>query len=215
MSRRLTWVLAVVMSATFPLSVWCAEMQGAILNVAGSAMVNGTGVTRSTAVFGGDKIRVPATGSGFLSFSGTSVVIAPGSALTFQGKAISLEPDSGVSITTTAGVPVMSGKLKISPVQPDGKYQVARAGGMTVIAAKTGSVTVFDGLSSTTVAEGNTASMGDPEPQQPGATRGTSATGVSSHKALLILGAIAVTGAVAGIVLATTGEPETPSSPSR
>ncbi len=216
MSRRLTWVLAVVMSAAFPVSVWCAEMQGAILNVAGPAFVNGRAVNRSTAVFAGDKLQVPAAGNGFLSFAGASVMIAPGSALTFQGKAISLEPDSGVSITTTAGIPVISGKLMISPARPDGRFEVARAGGITLVAAKTGSVNVFDGSSTTTVAAGSTASIADPDPQQPGATPGVSTSSIGGHhKALLILGALAVAGAVTGIVLATTGEPATPSSPSR
>jgi hypothetical protein len=141
------------MAVFFPLSVWCADMQGAILNVSNSALVNGTGVTRSTAIFIGDKLQVPANGHAFLSLAGTSVLIAPGSALTFQGTALSLEPDSGLAVSTNTGLSIEAGELTISPAHKEGKFQVARADGTILVAAKLGSVSIFDGSSTTTVAE--------------------------------------------------------------
>ncbi len=198
-----------LMAVVFPVSVWCADMQGAILNVSNSALVNGTGVTRSTAIFIGDKLQVPANGHAFLSLAGTSVLIAPGSALTFQGAALSLEPDSGLAVSTNTGLSIEAGELTISPAHKEGKFQVARADGTILVAAKLGSVSIFDGSSTTTVAEGSIASVADPSPQGPGATPGAS-TGIPApgrRKAAAILILLGVALAATLIVLETTGGP--------
>jgi hypothetical protein len=213
MTGRFPKFLALLMIFVFPVAVWCADTQGAILNVSPSAMVNGSSVSRSTAILAGDKLQVPAGGHGFLTMTGSSVLIAPGSSLIFEGKTVSLESDSGVGISTRNGVSVKAGSLTISPAQPQGKFEVARADGNVLVIAKLGSVSIFDGSSTTTVAEGTNATVADPDPQQGGATPAGTKVGFGKKKTWAIIAGLAAAGAATGIILATTGEPASPDHP--
>jgi hypothetical protein len=193
--RRL---LAVAMALLFPLSAISADMHGAMLHVTKTGTVNGTGITRPTAILEGDKLQIPSDSSGSIAMSGTSVVIAPGSTLTYSNKFLELANISGVAVSTTVGTAVKIDKLTIAPARATGKYHVARAGGEVLIAAKTGPVNIFDGTSTRTIAEGSTETVPDPAPAPQRSARGGSVAAVVAGLAVALAAAL--------IAIETTGE---------
>lgn len=212
---QLRKLLAYVLAAVFPLSAVCADMRGAMLYVSKTGTVNGTEFARSTAIFANDTVQLPSGSSGSITMVGSSVLIAPGSTVTYHSDVIELADVSGVAVNTTNGAAVKTNKLTIAPAHSSGKYAVARADGTVLVAAKVGAVKIFDGNSTSVIAEGTSTSVADPGPQGPGAAPGAS-TGIPfprRRKALLILLALGVAGAASLIALETTGAP--PVSPHR
>jgi hypothetical protein len=199
-------LVAVALMAIFPLSAMCADVGGAMLYVSKAGMVNGAGYTRPTAIFADDIVQLPAGSTGTITMAGTSVLIAAGSTVKYHTDAIELSDTSGVAVNTTHGVIVKSNRLTIAPANNSGKYEVARADGTTLIAAKTGAVKVFDGVSTSVVAEGTSTSVADP--QAPGATPGATGTGISKKKAGLIVAGLGAVGGATALVILTTDAPK-------
>jgi hypothetical protein len=210
----MTWtqqrkLVAFLLAAIFPLSAVCADMRGAMLYVSKTGTVNGTEFARSTAIFTNDTVQLPAGSSGSITMAGSSVVIAPGSTVTYHSDVIELSNVSGVAVNTANGAAVKTNKLTIAPAHSSGKYAVACADGAVLVAAKSGAVKIFDGNSTSIIAEGTTASVTDP--QTPGATPAAREQGLSKAAAILIM--LGVAGAAILIALLTTGPP--PVSPHR
>ena len=191
-------------------------MRGAMLYISKAGTVNGTAIERSTAIFANDTVQLPSGSSGSITMAGGSVLIASGSTVTYHDDVIELSNDSGVAVNTTNGAAVRTNKLMIAPAQSSGKYAVARADGTVLVAAKVGAVKIFDGNSTSMIAEGTITSVADPSSQQPGATPGAT-TGIpvpGRKKAELILLGLGVTAAAILIALETTGKGR-PVSPHR
>ncbi|HEU5451492.1 MAG TPA: hypothetical protein VFU76_05875 [Terriglobales bacterium] len=209
--------VACLMSVVLPVAIACADTQGAMMYVNGRATLNGNGILRTSAIFSGDKLQVPTDSSVTIASAGTSVIVAPGSSIEFGGDQVRLAGRSAVSITTSKGMAAVIDKVKIVPASGSGKYQVARVGGMVVIAAKQGVVNVADGAMMRTVAEGASTTITDPEPmpQKPGSipTPGAGPGAVSMPTWLAELLALAALGAAAGVAYATTGSPSSPVHP--
>ncbi len=211
-------VWACVMAVVFPLSAMGADMQGAILYMNNAATVNGIAVNRSTAIFEGDKVQLPNDSNASLTMVGAVVTMAPGSIVTFKRNALELANISGVVVSTSSGTAVRVNRLTIAPVSGKGKFQVARAGGHVLIAAKTGAVNIFDGATTRTVAEGSSASVPDPAPlpaDQPGAIPGHAAGSSAGSTAASIAAGLAVSlaGALAGYYSTGTSNLQTISPP--
>lgn len=214
MSNR--WVgkfLAVVMAVILPASIMSAETHGAMLYTSSSAILNGTPVSRNTAVFAGDKIAVPAKSAVTISLTGSSILVPAESTVTFNGNSVSLEPQTAVAVTTTVGLAAQIGNIKIAPVNKSGKFQVGRFDGKIFVAAKQGSVLIAGLTGNTVVPEGRTNIVADPEPQNAPvpATRNRRIGGLPTWVAVLI--GVAVAGVAAGIAIETTGEPASPIHP--
>jgi hypothetical protein len=214
MSNR--WVgkfLAVVMAVILPASIMSAETHGAMLYTSSSAILNGTPVSRNTAVFAGDKIAVPAKSAVTISLTGSSILVPAESTVKFNGDSVSLEPQTAVAVTTTVGLAAQIGNIKIAPVNKSGKFQVGRFDGKIFVAAKQGSVLIAGLTGNTVVPEGGTNIVADPEPQNAPvpATRNRRIGGLPTWVAVLI--GVAVAGVAAGIAIETTGEPASPIHP--
>lgn len=163
------WVgkfLAVVMAVIFPASVMSAETHGAMLYTSSSAIVNGTPVSRNTAVFAGDKIAVPAKSAATITLTGSSILVPAESTVTFNGNSVSLDPQTAVAVTTTVGLAAQIGNIKIAPANNSGKFQVGRFNGKIFVAAKQGSVLITGLTGNTIVPEGGTNIVADPVPQE-------------------------------------------------
>ena len=210
-------VVACLMAVVLPVAIASADTQGAMMYISGRATLNGAGIQRTSAIFSGDKLQVPTDSSVTIASVGTSVIVAPGSSITFGGDEVRLDSRSAVSVTTSKGMAAIINKVKIVPASGTGKYQVARVGGMVVIAAKQGVVNVADGAMMRTVAEGASTTIADPEPmpQKPGSipTPGAGPGAVAMPTWLAELLALAALGAAAGVAFATTGSPASPIHP--
>jgi hypothetical protein len=160
-------VVAMLMAIALPASVMSAETRNAMLFASNTAVLNGTIFQRTSAVFPGDKLSVPAKSAVTINLNGSSILVPAFSNITYNGDSVALEPQAAVAVTTTKGMAAQIKDIKISPAK-DGsaKYQVARYDGQVVVAAKQGAVLIASAAGSRVLAEGNTTTLADPEQQK-------------------------------------------------
>ena len=207
--HRLRQFAVLTLLALFTGSLACAQTHAAMMYVRGSVLVNGSGVEHSSAIFSGDKLQVPLQSAATVTDQGSSVVLASGASVTFVEKAVVLDPESAVSVATSANMAVKVDKLVIAPAH-DGKatYEVARAKGEVLVTAKKGDLTISDGASVTTVREGDHDSRKDAgvilPPMSPGAA--SSSLGLSISR-WAFYGGAGLAAAGAGIASAVNATP--------
>jgi hypothetical protein len=236
------WVkfVSVLMALVTPLSLMSADT-GAMLYPQGNVTVNGANLSRSQAVFSGDRIQTFSNSAATITASGSSVQVAPLSDVVFADKALTVA-SGGTSVTTTTGLPGKLYNLTIEPAR-NARYQFGERDGQVVVAALEGAVKLSDGRTTMVVNPGKAmvAKLG-PLPQNPPSTSGAApaaqdqtndrrnkspaggavpaaGVGITLSKAQLleIAGAAAVIGAV--LVLVLTRKPKckknaSPSNPS-
>jgi hypothetical protein len=209
-------ILACILAVALPAATISAETHAAMLYATNTVMLNGLSAERLSAVFAGDSIQTPADGAVRLTVEGSTVMVGPSTALVYEGDTLRLGSGSTM-VTTDKGMKTLVQRLQIAPAAPaHTSYQVVHDGGQVLVAALHGSVKISDGSSSTTVAEGNTASVQDPAPaptQGGGATPGVmiGAGGLSHKQAAIILAGVAAGTIV--LVYATTNNGKKPLSP--
>jgi hypothetical protein len=160
-------VVAVLMAIALPASVMSAETRNAMLFASNTAVLNGTIFQRTSAVFPGDKLSVPAKSAVTINLNGSSILVPAFSNITYNGDSVALEPQAAVAVTTTKGMAAQIKDIKISPAK-DGsaKYQVARYNGQVFVAAKQGTVLIASAAGSHVLAEGSTTTLPDPEQEK-------------------------------------------------
>ncbi|HET7183252.1 MAG TPA: hypothetical protein VFI82_01105 [Terriglobales bacterium] len=205
-------ILACLLAVLLPSAAMSAETQAAMLYTSNPVKVNGIGAERSSAVFAGDRIETPANTTVTLTAAGSTVMVGPVSSLVYEGEALRLGSGSTV-VTTEKGMKTQVQRLVISPAaaQQRSSYGVIRSDGQVMIAAFHGSVKILDGASEKIVADGDTASIPDPETSEQGGAQPAATTGrIGNHKMstaallLLLIGAAAAAGI---IVYETTKTP--------
>jgi hypothetical protein len=204
-------VCAIVLVFALPAAIMSAETQGAMLYATNTVILNGSHVSRTSAVLPGDKVAVPSNSSVTISLKGTSILVPMNSSLVYKGNAVELEPQAAVSVNTKLGMAAEISGLKISPAKNGtASYEVARYNGQVFVAAKEGSVLIASATGTRTINEGTKASVPDPAPQ----TQAPAATGVSGIPTWVaeLVGLVAV-GAATGIGIAATRTPASPVTP--
>lgn len=206
-------VLALFLAVMLPCSFIAAESRGAMVFATNSVIVNGSQILKTSAIFPGDKLTVPADSAATITLDGTSILMPKETSLTFTGDSILLEPQAVVAVNTTVGMAAQIKDIRISPAKNgSARYQVARYNGQVFIAAKQGPVLIASAAGSRVLAEGSTTSVPDPEPQKTGKPRATTGTnGFPAWGVVLIAGAVA--GIAAGVAIASTGSPASPIHP--
>jgi hypothetical protein len=209
-NRLLGKIMACILAVLLPAATLSAETRAGMLYATNTVMLNGVGASRSSAVYSGDTIQTPADSAVTLTVQGSTVMVGPSSLLVYQGDAVRL--NSGTTmVSTEKRMKTQVQKLLVAPAS-EGRstYRVARGNGKVLIAALRGSVTISDGSSVKTVAEGNTTTVADPlpAPQAPGATPGAGGGNVGGISTGLAVGlGIAAGLAAALIAIETTKEP--------
>ncbi len=205
--RMVTKFLSVVMMLVFPASIMMAETNAAMLYSSGHAMLNGTGVAHSTAVFAGDKIQTAQDSAATIHGNGSTVLVPANSSVQFQGDGIDLESGSAV-VSTTKGLKAKVDDLTVRPVNGSAKFEVIAKNGDVLIAARTGSLSLTDANGTTYLQEGGTTTK-----SKKGAIPGigtTTATPDDEHRmrtALAVFLGIAAVAAAVAIVIASTNSP--------
>lgn len=139
-----TAVLAAQLSAAAP---------GAMLYATGNVQVNGSAVTRSQAVFSGDRIET-AGGSGVtLASNGSSVIVDGNSSVTFSNNSLSLTSGT-MAIKTAQGMTARVGNLLVSPANGTARFKLAQSGHMINVFAMEGGLKISDGNQSIDLAAG-------------------------------------------------------------
>ncbi len=153
--RTVCWMMMLV----FPASVALADTQAAMLQVTGAVRVNGQLVSRTAAVFHGDKIVTGKDGATSLTAPGVSIRLAPASQLTFEGTQVSLGA-GGAQFTAGKTLSVRAGRLTIVPAVASARFEVLHQNGQIKIAAMEGNLAVRDGKQTTMLEAGKELTAG-------------------------------------------------------
>jgi ferric-dicitrate binding protein FerR (iron transport regulator) len=201
--HTLVWTIVLTL-ATAPAM---ADLNAAMLHAKGKATVNGNAVSNSQAVFAGDQVRTGKDSSATLTLAGSIVTLPSESGVVFGNNALAVN-EGGVTITTSRGMTVTAGGLRIQPADGQkGRFEVTQSGGRVRVSALQGRLAVSDGKQTTMIEPGHQMTTA-------GSSLGNKPAAASSLSgaALAVIVAV-VAGASVGAIIATTGE-EADTSPS-
>jgi len=145
------WIVATLLLTIFPASTILAQTQGAIVYSASGVKVNGREISGHTAIFVGD--RVEAKDNATIVVNGASVVLAPGSSLTYATDAVTLDAGNAI-VRANKGFQVHVGNVVITP-QDATQFAIVRDKSGVKVSAKSGSLSLFNGKESVVVTGGN------------------------------------------------------------
>lgn len=197
--RTLCWVMVVA----FPASVVLADSNSAMLQASGAVKINENAVSRSSAVFQGDRIATGKDSSASITATGTSILMAPNSLLTFAGKQVNLNAGSA---RFNGPILVSAGGMAISPASANARFEVRYEASQVHVTSLEGNLSVNDGKQTTLLESGKSmASAKLPAvPQSHNSIAG--GTG-------LIIGLALAAGLAAGLAVALSDDEVSPEVP--
>lgn len=200
-------IVASIMVVALPSSMIMADVASAMLNATGTVTVNGSPVSRSTAVFPGDRIQTAGNGFATLTAEGTSVLMSGNSSLVLYEQQVDLGC-GGAVINTMKGMSARAGNLVITPSAPNAKFEIKQINGKLQVLAREGSVVVNNRGAMTAVAAGNLFSAPAAACMSPAAAQDAPPPGgaTTGDTILFLLAAGAVTGTILYFVLRDTSE---------
>jgi hypothetical protein len=190
-----------------------ADTQAAMLYASGNAMLNGAGVSRSTAIFAGDKIQTAQDATARLNVNGSTVLVPGNSSVQFNGNGIDLQSGSAV-ISTSKGLNAHVGEVTVAPKNGSAKFEVSKSGENVLIAANSGSLSLTDANGTTTLEEGKTTTV---KASKAGAApaAGSSALGTIGAKTAVAVGVGLAVAATAAAIAVTSSDSQPAVSPAR
>ena len=216
-------MVSCVLLFLFPISMFAADSNAAMLYTNGAAWVNGAHVPRaSSAIFSGDLLQTRSDSVANINQSGSSITVLSDSMVEYQGTSVQIE-HGGVTVSTSKQVAAVAGDVKVKPVSTSWtEFNVVDTDGTVHIAAKKGDLTVTDGKDTITLAQGQEVARdenaqtsdgggGKRRKQQAGAVPGAGGGILNSPYAIAVGGA-AVIGLTTWVLL-KNDEPASPSKP--
>jgi hypothetical protein len=196
-----------------------------MLYTTGSAWVNGSSVPRaSSAIFAGDLVQTRSDTVANINSAGSSITVHSDSLVQFEGSSLKIE-HGGITVSTSRGVAATAGDVKVAPAaQTWTEFNVTDVDGTVRIAARKGDLTITDGNTTLTLAQGQETSRNESSEQSTDANgknknkkRATGATPAAAGGVLNSPVAIGVGGAaIVGVttwVLVRNDNPASPSNP--
>jgi hypothetical protein len=152
---RLSNIACWAMVAVVPASLWAVDSAPAMLYAKGTAWINGSTVPRTSAVFPGDMVQTRSDSMASINASGSSVVVLADSLAKFEGPAVGLE-HGALTVATSRGLGTHAGDVTVIPVSNSWtQFEVKRGSDGTVqVVAQKGDVSVNDGSTTSTLAQG-------------------------------------------------------------
>jgi hypothetical protein len=217
-----------VLLVLFPVSLFAADSNAAMLYINGSAWVNGAHVPRpSSAIFSGDLLQTRRDSVANITEPGSSITVLSDSLVKFEGTALKIE-HGGVTVSTSKGVGTSAGDVKVSPTSNSWtEFNVTDVDGTVRIAARKGDLTIFDGNQTTTLQQGQETTRDETNPdaqsndksgkkknkngQDNGAVPG--ATGGWLNAPYAVAGGALAAGAITTWVLVKNDNPASPAKP--
>ena len=198
-----------VLLVVFPASMMAAEtnMNAATLYGSGAVQVNKSAVTRTSAVYAGDRVATGKDGMATLN-SETMTVVLPGeSAILYQGKRLEMQYGR-VLVTAQTGAEVRLGNLTVTPAESSANFRLQQNGAQMMLVALSGSLNVTDGVNRAVLPAGQMmarAAMDQQEEPAPPAPKpqGNGGGGVPGW-VVATVSAAAVGGIVGGLAAAGT-----------
>jgi hypothetical protein len=147
-------ILSCLMIIIFPAAMFAADQASAMLYSHGTALLNGTNVPRSSAIFSGDLVQTNRDSVANINATGSSVLVLNDSLIQYEGNRVSLE-HGGVTVSTSKSLATHVGGVTVSPASSAWtEFEVRDVDGTVRIAARKGDLTVSDDKGTTTLAQG-------------------------------------------------------------
>jgi hypothetical protein len=210
-----------VLLLAFPVSMFAADSGAAMLYTDGAAWLNGGRVPRSSAIFSGDLVQTRPGSVANINAPGSAITVLGDSLVQFEGASLKVE-HGGVTVSTSKGVATTAGEVKIAPASNAWtEFNVTDVDGTVRIAARKGDLSISDGNSTVTLAQGQETTRDETSDQsdkkKKDKRRGTGAApaaggGVLDSPLAIGIGAAAIAG-VTIWVLVKNDNPVSPSSP--
>jgi len=219
-------VASCVLLVLFPLSMFAADSNAAMLYTNGPAWVNGAHVPRpSSAIFSGDLLQTRSDSVASINQPGSTITVLADSLVQFEPASVRIE-HGAVTVSTSKGVATTAGDVKVTPASFSWtEFNVVDVNGTVRIAARKGDLTITDGSEVFTLAQGQETTRDESVPDNDknsknkkknkrraaGASAGAEGGTLNSPIAVGV-GAAAVAG-IAAWVLVKNDNPASPSTP--
>jgi hypothetical protein len=159
-------VLSCIMVIVVPAALFAADSNLAMLYSNGTALLNGSSLARSSAIFPGDVVQTTADSVAKINAVGTSLMVLADTLVQFEGHAVKLE-QGGVAISTSKGMAARTGEVTVTPKGSVWtQFDVRSMDGQIQVTAQKGDVTVSDGAGTTTLAQGQETTREESQPPQ-------------------------------------------------
>lgn len=148
-------MVSCVLTVLFPISLFAADSNAAMLYTNGPAWINGTHVPRPTlAIFSGDLLQTRSDSVANINQPGSTVRVLSDSLVQFQGTSVKID-HGGVTVSTSRSMATTAGDIRITPTSDNWtEFTVIDNDGTVRIAARKGDVNISDGKDTVTLAQG-------------------------------------------------------------
>jgi hypothetical protein len=106
-------ILSCMMVVIFAAALFAVDQPAAMLYSHGTALLNGEGIARSSAIFSGDLVQTNASSVANINAAGSIVLVHNDSLVEYQGNAVNLEHGT-VSISTSKSMAISAGNVTAS-----------------------------------------------------------------------------------------------------
>jgi len=142
------------MCLMFPLSSFAADQPAAMLYTHGTTLLNGSSISRSSAIFSGDLVQTEASSAANINASGSIVLVLNDSLVQYEDRGVELE-HGGLTVSTSKQLVTRAGNVVVSPAASVWtEFSVRDVDGTVQIEARKGDLTVVDEKGATTLAQG-------------------------------------------------------------
>src|SRR5580658_1665468 len=180
-------MVSCVLLILLPGSLLAADSNAAMLYTSGAARVNGAHVPRSTsAIFSGDLLQTRSDSVANINESGSSITVLSDSLVQFEGASVDIQ-HGGVTVSTSKEIAATAGDVKVVPASNAWtEFNVSDLDGTVRVFARKGDLTISDGKSVVTLAQGQDTTRDE--------SSGTDQNGKKSKKKKLAAGAVPAAG---------------------
>lgn len=195
-------ILSFMMVIVFPSAMLAADQPAGMLYSHGNALLNGSTISRSSAIFSGDLVQTSSDSVANINATGSSVLILNETLVQYEGNSLNLE-HGALTISTSKLLATRAGKILISPASGVlTEFEVRDVDGKVQIAARKGDLTVRDDNGTMTLAQGQQTTRNDSGQSQDKRNRRVAAAVVPAWGA--VLDSPVAVGVGAGIIIGGT-----------
>jgi hypothetical protein len=160
-------VLSCIMVIVVPAALFAADSGLAMVYSNGTALLNGSSLPKSSALFPGDIVQTTTDSVAKINSVGSSLMVLSDSLVQFEGGAVKLE-HGGVAVSTSKAMATRTGQVTVTPsASVWTQFDVKNVDGQIQVTAEKGDLTVSDGAGTTTLAQGQQTTREDSQSAQP------------------------------------------------
>jgi len=214
------------MAVIFPAALFAADQPAAMLYSHGTALLNGTTITRSSAIFSGDLVQTSADSVANINATGSTVLVLNDSLVQYEGSTVKLE-HGGVTISTSKLLATRAGDVTVSPASGVWtEFEVRDVDGRVQIVARKGDLTVGDDTGTSPLSQGQQTTREESQSQSDSQSQNSNKNKKKKRAAAAapaagggVLDSPVAIGIGGGVILGATAwvliQSSTPASPSK